>query len=146
MWQDYSNFCQMPDENARRDYHFCRRFNVMGKVFRQNRWAIEFAITTATLDGNTLGDYYEHGSVGKLAQMIEAKQANRLNRENRLTAVRVWFKQSMGTPSKARVLELCEFDLGRTFKLSPDEQKKLAGKTIHVENIRDPLLTSPLAR
>ncbi|MEM5786238.1 MAG: hypothetical protein AAGU11_02895 [Syntrophobacteraceae bacterium] len=147
LWQDYGRFCQMPAENAEGAYHFCRRFNVTAKVLRTNRWVVEFAINTVTLDRRTLRDYYEQGSGAKLVQMIEAKQMNRLNRENRETAIRVWHRQSAGLLNTARVLELSELkSLFEHSKLPPEEQKKLADSSIPCREFKRMPFDVPLAQ
>jgi hypothetical protein len=89
LWQDYDRFCQVPSERDDAEFHFSRRLWVAAKVLRGNRWVLQMLISTVTVDKRTLEDYYRHGDVARLAAMIKAKQANRLNRYNRAVAVRV---------------------------------------------------------
>ncbi|MBI4776963.1 MAG: hypothetical protein HY788_22745 [Deltaproteobacteria bacterium] len=145
LWQDYGGFCQMPSEVGQDEYCFCRRFNIAAKVMSQNRWVVEFVINTATLDGRTIGDYYAGGSVAELVEMIGAKQANRLNRENRQTAVRIWLDRSVGTLKRAEVLELCEPEsFVNHSNLSQDEQKKLTGITMKCRRFKGNPIEIPI--
>ncbi len=94
LWQDFNQFCQMPNNGEEKDYLSCRRFGIAAKVLRGNQWVLELLISTATLDGKSFADYYRQGEVGVLADMIEAKRANQRTRQNRPPEVRVWRDQS----------------------------------------------------
>jgi hypothetical protein len=94
-WQDYDRFCQMPEYGKVAEIHFCRKFGAAAKVLVGDRWVIQPLISTATLDGRTFADYFRDGEVAALTEMIEAKQANRLDRRNRATAVRVFRDETL---------------------------------------------------
>ena len=131
LWQDYDRFCQVPSELGDSEFRFCRRFGVVAKVLRGNRWVLQMLISTTTVDTQTLEDYYRRGEVATLATMIEAKQANRLTRRNRAVAVRV-LKDS-GTPYQVDISAIELDDPGLIIghgSLSRHEQEALAGGTV----------------
>lgn len=140
IWQDYNQFCQMPYEGEERDYLLCRRFGVAAKALRDSRWVLEFLISTATLDGRTFDEYYRRGKVGILASMIESKRANRLTRQNRPTAIRVWRDKSTDYQVDVSVLELDDpgVVMGHG-TLSRREQESLAGGTVRCRSFNKPL-------
>ena len=105
-WQDYDRFCQMPSNGNASEIHFCRKFGAAAKVLVGDRWVIQPLISTATLDGRTFADYFRDGDVATLTEMIEAKQANRIDRRNKATAVRVLRDESTEFLTKVGVLEL----------------------------------------
>lgn len=106
LWQDYDRFCQMPDGDRDEEFHFCRRFGVSARALRGNRWVLQMLVTTATLDGRSIADYYRRGEVSTLARMIEAKQANRVTRRNRPVDVRVFRNEGSEHRISAAVFEL----------------------------------------
>jgi hypothetical protein len=110
LWQDYDRFCQLPERSGDADHVFCRKFGVSAKALRGNRWVLQLPITTATIDARTFREYYRDGHVADLAAMIEAKQANRLNRRNRPVAVRVL--RDASTPGQVQVVALELLDPG----------------------------------
>jgi len=63
LWQDYDRFCQMPEGPRDAEYLFCRKVGFSPKVLRGNRWVIQVAIATASVDGRTFQDYYRDGRV-----------------------------------------------------------------------------------
>jgi len=144
-WQDYDRFCQMPDYGNGSDIHFCRKFGAAAKTLVGDRWVIQPLISTATLDGRTFADYFRDGDVATLTEMIEAKQANRLDRRNRATAVRVLRDESTEFLTKAGVLELEEPNLLIGIaSLSRHEQTEKAGGTIRCRGYNGPAIDVPL--
>ncbi|MBN8603429.1 MAG: hypothetical protein J0M26_20505, partial [Planctomycetes bacterium] len=145
LWQDFDQFCQMPPTESVADNHFCRKFGIAAKMLVGKRWVIQPLITTATVDGRTFADYCRNGELSILAEMIEAKQANRLNRRNRATAVRVLRDESTEFLTRARVLELEEPNLlVGIAKLSGREQAEKAGGTIKCRSFNGPAVDVPL--
>jgi hypothetical protein len=130
LWQDFDRFCQVPEDSGTEEFLFCRKIGFTPKVLRGNRWVIQVVITTATVDGRTFRDYYAAGEADRLADMIEIKQANRLDHQNRPVAVRVLREQSTpsGTDVVALELESPEQIVGHG-RLSRREQAALAGKS-----------------
>ena len=130
LWQDFDRFCQVPEDSGTEEFLFCRKIGFTPKVLRGNRWVIQVVITTATVDGRTFRDYYAAGEADRLAEMIEIKQANRLDHQNRPVAVRVLREQSTpsGTDVVALELESPEQIVGHG-RLSRREQAVLAGKS-----------------
>ena len=104
LWQDYNNFCQMPDLTKPNQgiIHY-RKFNVSPELLDNNRWVLQIAITTPSIDGRTFANYYNNGEVKRLAEMIQLKRENRLTRQNMPTEIRVWHSPKDAT---ATVLEL----------------------------------------
>jgi hypothetical protein len=54
LWQDYDRFCQVPSELGYSEFHFCRRFGVVAKALRGNRWVLQMLISTTTVDKQAL--------------------------------------------------------------------------------------------
>jgi hypothetical protein len=134
-WQDFDRFCQIPKWRNGAEFHFCRKFGVAAKVLIGDRWGIQPLISTATLDGKTFAGYFRDGEVGILTERIEAKQANRIDRRNRSTAVRVFRDESTSHHSKASVLELDEPNLlsgiaGMSKRRSPTAQFDAAASIV----------------
>lgn len=121
LWRDYGRYCQRPQNGNKDDYSFCRRFDFAAKVLRGRRWVIELPISTTAVDGRSFADYYLAGAVADLADMIEAKRAERVDRQNRPVATRVL------NTTLLEALELVDDDLiiGHA-RLNEAEQKKLA--------------------
>ena len=135
----------MPDARSTSEVHFCRKFGVAAKVLVGGRWVIQPLISTATLDGRTFADYFREGEVATLTEMIEAKQANRLDRRNRPTAVRVLRDESTDFLTKAGVLELEEPNLlNGIASLSRHEQAEKSGGTIRCRGYNGPAVDVPL--
>ena len=135
----------MPDYGNGSEIHFCRKFGAAAKVLVGDRWVIQPLISTATLDGRTFADYFRDGDVATLTEMIEAKQANRLDRRNRPTAVRVLRDESTDFLTKAGVLEFEEPNLLIGIaSLSRHEQADKAGGTIRCRGYNGPALDVPL--
>lgn len=111
LWQDFDRFCQSPRGSRGEDFLFCRKFGFAPKVLRDNRWVMQVTVSTAAVDGRTFRDYYLDGSVGLLAEMIEAKQANRVDRQNRPVGVRVLRDRSTAMQADVVVLDLESPDL-----------------------------------
>lgn len=144
-WQDFDRFCQMPPTGNAAEHHFCRKFGVAAKMLVGKRWVIQPLISTATVDGRTFADYYRNGELAALTEMIEAKQANRLDRRNNATAVRVLRDESTEFVTKAGVLELEEPNLlVGIATLSGREQAEKAGGTIKCRSFNGPAIEVPL--
>lgn len=144
-WQDFDRFCQMPDSGSAVESHFCRKFGVAAKMLVGKRWVIQPLISTVTLDGRTFADYFRNGELATLTEMIEAKQANRLDRRNKPTAVRVLRDESSEFVTKAGVLELEEPNLLIGIAtLSRHEQAEKAGGTIRCKGFNGPTVDVPL--
>jgi hypothetical protein len=146
LWQDYDRFCQVPQFEKGQEYHFCRKFGAAPKVLAGNRWVIQPLITTATLDGWTFADYFRNGEVVALVGMIEAKQANRLDRRNRPAAVRVLRSETESGETSHGVVELEEPNLLEGFaSLSPREQAQKADGSIRCIPYGRPAVEVPFA-
>jgi hypothetical protein len=144
-WQDFDRFCQMPDYSSGTEVYFCRKFGAVAKLLIGNRWVIQPLISTATLDGWSFAEYFQNGEAATLTDRIEAKQANRLNRENRSTAVRVFRDESTEFLTKASVLELEEPNLlVGLASLSRHEQAAKANGTIRCRMFNRPSVDVPL--
>lgn len=142
LWQDYGNFCQMPDINKRGNFHFCKKFTVAAKPIIDNRWVVEVSVNTTTLDGRTIEDYYRNGRVRELAKSIAAKRSKKLNRKNQPTAVRVWCDESSDYQTACSVMELSDPELiiGHA-DLSRQQQSELVSGGIQCQLFkRDPEL------
>jgi hypothetical protein len=144
LWQDYDRFCQRPTYVNGSDFHFCRKFGMVAKVLVENRWVLQPLVSTVTLDGRSFADYFRAGEVDVLTEMIEAKQANRLNRRNRSTAVRVLRDGSTQHQMKVGVLELEEPNLlNGIASLSRYEQAEKAQGTIRCRGFNSPPIDVP---
>lgn len=147
LWQDYDRFCQMPENHGGQEFHFCRRFGVLARALRGNRWVLQMQVTTATLDGRTISDYYRAGDVGTLARMIEAKQANRVNRRNRPVNVRVFRDEGNQHFVTAGVLDLDDPALivGHG-SLGRHEQSELMNATVRCRPFGKPVVEVPMSQ
>lgn len=146
-WQDFDRFCQIPEWHNGGEIHFCRKFGVTAKVLTGNRWVIQPLISTATLDGRTFAEYFRDGEVALLSERIESKLANRLNRRNRPTAVRVFRDESTSLQTKVGVLELHEPNLlNGIASLSRHEQAQKSSGTIRCHGFNTPPVEVPLAQ
>ncbi len=147
LWQDYDRFCQMPEGPRDAEYLFCRKVGFSPKVLRGNRWVIQVAIATASVDGQTFQDYYRDGRVDLLAEMIEVKQANRVDRQNRPVAVRVLRDQSASFQADVAALELVSPDLiAGHGTLSRHEQASLAGGSVPCRAFGKPPVQVPMGQ
>ena len=145
LWQDYNQFCQMPNEDESGDFLWCRRFGVAAKMLCNKKWGLEFLISTATLDRRTFADYYSSGSVADLASMVEKKRLNRRTRQNRQVDIRVWRNRSTAHQLDVTVLNLDDpgVILGHA-TLSSQEQKFLATGTVRCKPFNGPAVEVPL--
>jgi hypothetical protein len=144
LWQDYNAFCQYPTESGEQ-YIMCRRFECSAKALKGGKWVIQVRITTATIDGKTFEDYYRLGEVHLLAQRLEAKRRDRVNRQNRPVAVRVLHQYKSGS-TEVKALELEDFD--RVFdhaKLSTREQRALAASELKCKQFNKAPISFPLS-
>lgn len=144
LWQDYNDFCQMPDlTNSNQDIMYCRKFHASPELLENNRWVLQIAITTKSIDGRTLADYYRSGEVQQLAEMIKLKRENRLTRKNTPPQIRVWRSQR---DAQAIVLELENPDaIIAHAKLDPIDQVALADQTILCKPYKTPPRPVPLS-
>ncbi len=145
LWQDYNQFCQMPNEDESGDYLWCRRIGVATKMLCNKKWGLEFLISTATLDRRTFADYYSSGSVAGLASMVEKKRLNRRTRQNRQVDIRVWRKRSTAHQLDVTVLNLDDpgVILGHA-TLSSQEQKSLVTETVRCKPFNGRAIEVPL--
>lgn len=129
LWQDYKDFCQMPDlTRSDQDIIYCRKFHVSPELLENNLWVLQTEIRTKSIDGRTFADYYRSGEVERLAKMIRLKRENRLTRQNRPTEIRVWYSPGNAT---ATVLELDDpGEIITHTKLNPMDQIALADQTV----------------
>ncbi len=131
LWRDFHAFCQMPAPHVLQTnaYDFCRRFSFDVKPLAGNRFAVRFVVGTATIDHRSIADYYNKGEVEWLAEMVEAKRHNRLNRRSREVNVRVWQDTSKGINRSADVLTLKDPEaFARDAQLTPVEQRALGSR------------------
>jgi hypothetical protein len=147
LWQDYDRFCQAPEGPLDGDYLFCRKFGFAPKALRGNRWVLQVIVTTTTVDSRTFQDYYRDGRVDQLAEMIEVKQANQVNRQNRAVAIRVLRDQSSSYQPDVAALELVSPDLiAGHGTLSRHDQASLAGGSIPCRAFGKPHVQVPLGQ
>jgi hypothetical protein len=146
LWQDYRDFCQMPQAaTTDQDVLFCRKFRVSPKLLKSGRWVIQVEVSTTPLDAWTFDDYYRRGEVERLADMIKVKRANRLTRKNEPTEIRVWCDDQSICRSLAGVLELARpEDVLEHALLNPADQQVLAGRTIRCNPFKQPTIDVPL--
>ena len=145
LWQDYNQFCQMPNEDESGDYLWCRRFGVAAKMLCNKKWGLEFLISTATLDRRTFADYYSSGSVADLVSMVEKKRLNRRTRQNRQVDIRVWRNRSTAHQLDVTVLNLDDPGVILSHAtLSSQEQKSLATGTVRCKPFNGRAVEVPL--
>jgi hypothetical protein len=145
LWQDYDSFCQAPHSAGDEEYLMCRRFGFTIKPLAGGRVVVMCAVGTTAIDGNTFDRYYRNGSVASLAEMIEAKQGNRLTRQNRPVGVRV-LRQCSGESIAARVLDL--EDIGMVFadgRLPSSSQRSLGRQTLRCKPFNGSVIEVPLS-
>jgi len=136
LWQDYGDFCQMPQASpSGNGALFCRKFYVDAELLQGGRYVLKFEIGTRNIDSRTMDDYYRLGEVSALADMIIKKRANRVTRKNEPTAIRVWHARG----DSAEVLELEEPEIIlKHAELDPSSQQKLANTTISCVRYKQP--------
>lgn len=145
LWQDFDRFCQVPEGPRDGEYLFCRKFGFAPKVLRGDRWVLQVVVSTATVDSRTFQDYYRDGRVDVLAEMIGAKLANRVNRQNRPVAVRVLRDQSTSYQADIAALDLASPDvIAAHGTLSRQEQASLAGVSISCRAFGKPPVQVPM--
>ena len=143
LWQDYNDFCQMPDltQSDQGIIHY-RKFYVSPELLENNCWVLRLAITTPSIDGRTFADYYRSGEVKQLAELIQLKQESRLTRQNKPPEVRIWC--SLGDIA-ATVLELDNPDEIITHAmLDTVDQIDLADQTLLCKQYKKPPIPVPL--
>lgn len=144
LWQDYNDFCQMPDlMNSDQGIIYCRKFHVSPELLEGGRWVLQIAITTKSLDGLTVADYYRSGEVRQLAEMIQLKRENRLTRQNTPPEIRVWRSQG---DAQAIVIELDNPDeIIAHAKLDPIDQVARVDQTILCKQYKKRPVPVPLS-
>jgi hypothetical protein len=143
LWQSYGDFCEYPIESDGQ-YLMCRRFGCSAKVLRGGLWVLQICISTATIDGRTFEDYYRDGDVHLLAQRLEAKRRDRVNRENRPIAARVLRHYRVGS-SEVKALDLEDFDRVLDHaRLATQEQAALATSELRCREFNKPSIGVPL--
>ena len=89
LWQDYDKFCQQPILDADGEFCVSRRFETAVRVLSGDNWLVKCAVNTTLTDALSFADYYAEGRVAELANKIELKRANRLNRQSQPVNVRI---------------------------------------------------------
>ncbi len=142
-WQDYNDFCQMPDlTQSDQDIIYYRKFHVSPELLEDNCWVLQIAVTTPSIDGRTFADYYRSGEVKQLAELIRLKRENRLTRQNKHPEIRIW--RSLGDVA-ATVLELDNPDEIITHAmLDKIDQIDLADQTLLCKQYKKPPISVPL--
>ena len=144
LWQDYDGFCQYPPSNSE-DYLMCRRFSFSVKILAGGIFAVQTCVSTTTVDGRTLAEYYRAGDVATLAEMIEAKRANRLTRDSQPVGVRALRQFADGSgPARAIDLDDTEEILAHA-KLAPDQQRSYERSSIRCRPFKQPCMDVPLS-
>ena len=143
LWQDFNDFCQMPDlTSSNRGIIYCRKFHVTPELLKNNTWVLQIAITTKSIDGRTFADYYSNGEVKQLAEMIRLKRESRLTRQNMPSDIRVWRTLGDVTPT---VLELDNPDkIIAHATLDPIDQIAQANQTVLCKQYKKPNISVPL--
>jgi hypothetical protein len=143
LWQDYKAFCEYPRTSGC-DYLMCRRFTCEAKLLRGGIWVLRIAVNTATVDGRTFEDYYLSGRVGLLAEMLEAKRRDRVNRKNRPISLRV-LRQYRAGSSEVKALELEDFDVVLEHaRLPAQTQQTLAVSELKCKQFNKPSIGVPM--
>ena len=142
-WQDFNNFCQVPDlGNSNQDIIYCRKFHVFPELLENNLWVLQTEIRTKSIDGRTFADYYSSGKVERLAEMIRLKRENHLTRQNMPPGIRVW--RSPGNTT-ATVLELDDpNEIITHAKLNPMDQIARADQTLLCKQYKKSPISVPL--
>ncbi|MGI0086043.1 MAG: hypothetical protein ACREBQ_13270, partial [Nitrososphaerales archaeon] len=143
LWQDYNSFCQYP-ATSNNNFIMCRRFGFGVKVLYGGLWVVRLTVSTATIDSKTFADYYGRGEVLLLAERLKAKRSNRMNRQNRPTAIRVLQQYKDGS-SKVRALDFGDFDLVlHHAALSKEQQPSLGVRSLRCNEFNRPSIDVPL--
>lgn len=139
LWRCYGDFCQMPKDATDGDYCYCRRFGVKPLLLADGRIVLQIAVTTVCLDGHPLDQYYREGNVSQLAQMLEAKRANRADRRGRPIGIGVWCDYSDGASVHAEHLELDDPEgIIAQGQLAHDDQRSLASACVQCHAYNKP--------
>ena len=145
LWQDYDAFCQNPVENPEEDYLLCRRFSFQVKPLAGGILAVQCAVGTTTVDSQRFSDHSCVGELASLLEMIEAKRAGHVNRQNRPVAVRVLRQYAEGS-TQAKVLELEDVQLlSEWARIGTKSQASLCQRTVLCKQFPDTRLDVPLS-
>lgn len=126
VWQDFNNFCEIPRDRTQAGFAFCRRFDCDAKPMGFS-WALRFALSTASVDGRSISEYYEQGRVGKLAEMVESKLSVE-TRTDEPPAVRVLNRSKVNGELSVKAYDIVDPRLIlENSKLGADEQRLQAG-------------------
>ena len=148
-WQDYADYCEAPKMTHQTDSPiFCRKHRVKPEHLANNRWVVQFSVSTTAIDSRTFGQYYQNGEVSLLSEMIERKRDGRLTRQNRPVGVRVLRQKGIAGASKSieyKAYDLVDFEKvvadGMT---SPSEQQERANQRISCSLFPKPAEDVPL--
>lgn len=137
LWKDYNDFCQMPNfSNIDQDVVYCRKFIVIPELLDNGIWVLKMAVTTRSLDANTLADYYRNGEVQRLAEMIKLKRDNRLTRDNTEIDIRVWWFKNV---SEAEVITIENPDeIIKHGELDSSQQEALVNRKVRCTPFKKP--------
>ena len=131
LWRDYRDYCQMPSEHVQGKFAFCRKFVVRPKILADSRAVLQVAVSTTTLDGRPLSYYYERGQGEHLAELVASAQERYTTRNGDPGRFRVWNDLRPTGRIDARIVDVERpEDLIEFGRLSPSEQRSVAGKTI----------------
>ena len=143
LWQDYGNFCQMPDlANSDQDIIYCRKLQIYPELLENNCWVLQIVISTKSLDGRTFADYYRSGEVGRLAEWIRLKRESRLTRQNKPPEVRVWCSAG-GAAATVRELDNPD-EIMTDSELNSADQRAKADQTLLCRPYKKPPISVPL--
>jgi len=138
LWQYFGDFCQMPSDASPGQYRFCRKFSAKPK-FLNGIVALQFSVTTVTLDGRTLDWYYSEGKVHQVVQLMNLKRENRTTRQGEDISIKVWQDERSSCQDRARVLDIDDIDgVILDSKLVVDEQKSLSDGCISCSQFKRP--------
>ena len=127
LWQDYSQFCQMPKFEGE-EIQLCRKFGIDAKCLRDNRWALQVKVSTSTIDGMSIGQYYRAGRLADCAESLRAMIGEKLNRSNNPIVPRVLCRRGEALAEALQLLDVKQ--IYGDSRLSKDEQRQRADSTI----------------
>lgn len=73
IWFNFGRYCQTPNLHNKRKFHFCKQFEVLPKMF-QNKLVLQTNISTTTVCGLSIAEYYNQGFIKELVEYIKLKQ------------------------------------------------------------------------
>lgn len=142
LWQNYDRFCQMPRFRGNERYVFCRSFFTHAKRMAGGQWVVVIGVTTAVVDGYSIGNYLARGEAEELAEAIQWKRSSRSRRDASPPAVRAYVHGDGN--AHGRIIELDEPDVLAGYgALSPEEQTQLAGTMVVCREFKKPVERLP---